>query len=238
WLRSHPEDRELYEHVKRQLVKREWETREHYADAKSAVVDTIMRRAHGESYNERIEHVAVILLERLPANPRVLEIGAGEGLLARRLTDAGHHVVALDTASRSTFPITERSFESFEAPAESFDCIAAQLVLHHAAGLSATLAKMERLLAPGGLVAIDDYGWERSADAAYREQRRDLHTSQTMLEALRERFEETGYAEHGFVRGAEGDGRLGFTFIGTSRAVQRVMNPSNAASASSIPKRP
>lgn len=45
WLRSHPEDRALYERVKRELTTREWETRDHYTDAKNAVIDTIMRRA-------------------------------------------------------------------------------------------------------------------------------------------------------------------------------------------------
>lgn len=216
WLRSHPEDRALYEHVKRELAKREWETREHYAEAKSAVVDTIMRRARGESYEERIEHFAAILLERLPAGARLLEIGAGEGLLAKRLTSAGHQVVALDTNLRSTFPIVQSTFEAFDAPAASFDCIAAQLVLHHAADLPAMLAKVEQLLAPGGFIAIDDYGWERSNDAAYRKQRHDLHTSQTMLTALRERFDETLYREHRHVQGVEVDGPLGFTFIGAA----------------------
>lgn len=214
WLRSHPEDRALYEHVKRELTKREWETRDHYADAKGTVIDTIMRRARGESPNVRIERFAAILLERLPPNARVLEVGAGEGLLARRLAGAGHNVVALDTNLRSTFPIVEASFEAFEAPAASFDCIAAQLVLHHAIDLDAMLAKFEHLLACGGFTGIDDYGWERSKDAAYRDERRDLHASQTMLAALRGRFDELFYTEHEYVRGAPGDGPLGFTFIG------------------------
>lgn len=217
WLRSHPEDRALYEHVKRELTEREWETRDHYADAKSAVVDTIMRRARGESSHERIEYFAALLLERLPPSARVLEIGAGEGLLAKRLAQAGHRVVALDTNLRSMFPILETSFETFEAPAGSFECVAAQLVLHHAAGLSAMVAKIEQLLTPDGLVAIDDYGWERSNDAAYREKRCDLHTSETMLAALRERFDETYYAEHDHVRGGEGEGPLDFTFMGKRR---------------------
>lgn len=217
-LRSHPDDRALYEHVKRELAKREWETREHYAEAKGAVVDTIVRRARGESSHERIEHFAAILLKRLPTHARVLEIGAGEGVLAKRLADAGHRVVALDKNLRSTFPIVETPFEAFEAPAGSFDCVAAQLVLHHAVDLSAALGKIEQLLKPGGLIAIDDYGWERSQDAAYREERRDLHTSQAMLAALRERFDETFYVEHGYVRGTASDGPLGFTLVGKARA--------------------
>lgn len=217
WLRTHPQDRALYEQVKRRLTAREWPTANHYAQAKTAVIDTIVRRARGDSSNERIEYFASVLTDHLPRAARVLEIGAGEGLLAQRLDAADHDVVAIEPQLRSIFPITEVSFEAFDAANASFDCVAAQLVLHHVDDLDATLAKIERLLAPGGLVAIDDYGWERSRDTAYREQRRDLHTSEAMLSALGKRFNETLYAEHAYVKGAEGDGPLGFTFLGIPR---------------------
>lgn len=217
WLRGHPQDRALYEHVKRQLTMREWPTSNDYAQAKDGVVATIMRRARGDSSNERIDYFASLLLEHLPPNARVLEIGAGEGLLAQRLAEEGHDVVALDTQLRSFYPVTEISFQAYDAGNARFDCVAAQLVLHHLDDLDATLTKVERLLQPRGIVAIDDYGWERSGDTAYREQRRDLHTSELMLSALREHFEQTLYREHAYVRGAEGDGPLGFTFLGTVR---------------------
>jgi GrpB-like predicted nucleotidyltransferase (UPF0157 family) len=45
WLRKSAEDRVRYEAHKRDLSEEEWETRNHYADAKSAVIDQIMRRA-------------------------------------------------------------------------------------------------------------------------------------------------------------------------------------------------
>lgn len=216
WLREHPEDRELYAHVKRVLTAREWKTRDDYADAKDAVVETIMRRARGEQSQTRIDAFAGLLLGMLPPRSPVLEIGAGEGLLARALASAGHEVVALDKALRSTFAVREVPFEEYDAPARSFTCVAAQLVLHHVSGLHAMLEKAAALLEPGGILAIDDYGWERSADEAYREQRRDLHTSMQMLTALRERFDETLYIDHEHVRDPAGT-PLGFTFIGTPR---------------------
>ncbi len=67
------------------------------------------------------------------------------------------------------------------------------------------------------MVAIDDYGWERSNDAAYREQRRDLHTSEAMLSALRERFHEVYYADSGYISDGTQNDSLGFTFLGRSR---------------------
>ena len=45
WLRSHPEDRELYERTKRELAARTWRHVQHYADAKTAVVEEIIARA-------------------------------------------------------------------------------------------------------------------------------------------------------------------------------------------------
>jgi GrpB-like predicted nucleotidyltransferase (UPF0157 family) len=45
WLRTHDDDRELYESAKRELAAREWRHVQNYADAKSAVVQDIMARA-------------------------------------------------------------------------------------------------------------------------------------------------------------------------------------------------
>jgi GrpB-like predicted nucleotidyltransferase (UPF0157 family) len=45
WLRTHPEDRDLYERTKRELSAREWDYVQNYADAKTAVVDEIIARA-------------------------------------------------------------------------------------------------------------------------------------------------------------------------------------------------
>jgi GrpB-like predicted nucleotidyltransferase (UPF0157 family) len=45
WLRSHPEDRDLYLRTKRELALRTWRHIQHYADAKTAVVEEIIARA-------------------------------------------------------------------------------------------------------------------------------------------------------------------------------------------------
>jgi GrpB-like predicted nucleotidyltransferase (UPF0157 family) len=45
WLRTHDEDRELYEATKRELLKREWKFVQNYADAKGEVVEAIAARA-------------------------------------------------------------------------------------------------------------------------------------------------------------------------------------------------
>jgi len=45
WLRTHPDDRELYESTKRELATKPWERVQDYADAKTDVVAEIMARA-------------------------------------------------------------------------------------------------------------------------------------------------------------------------------------------------
>jgi GrpB-like predicted nucleotidyltransferase (UPF0157 family) len=45
WLRTHDEDRELYERTKRELAGRTWRHIQNYADAKTEVVEAIMARA-------------------------------------------------------------------------------------------------------------------------------------------------------------------------------------------------
>ena len=47
WLRSHPEDRQLYERTKRELARKDWKYTQNYADAKTAVVEEIIARARG-----------------------------------------------------------------------------------------------------------------------------------------------------------------------------------------------
>ncbi len=48
WLRSHPDDRQLYERTKRELARRDWTYVQHYADAKTAVIEEIIQRAQSQ----------------------------------------------------------------------------------------------------------------------------------------------------------------------------------------------
>jgi GrpB-like predicted nucleotidyltransferase (UPF0157 family) len=47
WLRTHDDDRALYERTKRELAVREWKYVQNYADAKTVVVEAIIARAGG-----------------------------------------------------------------------------------------------------------------------------------------------------------------------------------------------
>ena len=45
WMRTHPEDRDLYEREKRRLAEQTWNTMQDYADAKTEIVREIVGRA-------------------------------------------------------------------------------------------------------------------------------------------------------------------------------------------------
>lgn len=49
WLRANTADRELYARTKRALAAREWKYTQHYADAKTEVVEAILARARAAS---------------------------------------------------------------------------------------------------------------------------------------------------------------------------------------------
>lgn len=149
----------------------------------------------------------------MPPGARVLEIGAGDGFLAERLAHK-YDVVAIDRKARGTYPVVQTPFEDYEAAPASFSAIVAQLVLHHVDDIDATLNKISRLLRRGGFIAIDDYGWERSDDPAFRADRADLLTSETMLAALRAKFDEAFYCDHPYFDEGRGNDRLGFAFVG------------------------
>lgn len=163
----------------------------------------------------RIERFGNLIAKILPAGAHILEIGAGDGLLAQHLGQA-FDLVAIDRKARGgTYPVVEVAFEDYDAESSSFDAVVAQLVLHHVGDIEATLEKISRLLRPDGLVAIDDYGWERSEDPEFRADRSDLLTSASMLAALRARFRERFYSDHAYFAEGAGDDRLGFTFVGS-----------------------
>ena len=154
------------------------------------------------------------ILRHLRDDASILEIGAGEGALAVALARAGHRLVAIDPNPRGAFPVTPSTFEAYDAGTQRFECVVAQYVLHHADDLNGFVKKMADLLRPNGVVAIDDYGWERSEDPTFRAERVDLHTSEAMLVALDRSFVRIAYDDHPYDPGMPSRDRLGFFYFG------------------------
>lgn len=95
-----------------------------------------------------------------PASARVLEVGCGDGRLARSLDELGHRVVAIDPAAPADSIFQTVSLEEFADPAP-FDAVVASRSLHHIHDLPGALSKVQRLLVPGGLLILVEHAFER-----------------------------------------------------------------------------
>ncbi len=87
----------------------------------------------------------------------VLDVGCGEGTLARYLASRGHQVIGLDRDSSVLPPDSEGAHfilgdaTGLPFPDESFDAVVSVMVLHHTR-LELALVEMRRMLKPGGLL--------------------------------------------------------------------------------------
>jgi SAM-dependent methyltransferase len=95
-----------------------------------------------------------------PAPSRVLEVGCGDGRLARAMDDLGYGVVAIDPAAPEGAIFHAVSLEEFADPA-GFDAVVASRALHHIADLAGALSKLQRLLVPGGRLIVVEHAFDR-----------------------------------------------------------------------------
>jgi GrpB-like predicted nucleotidyltransferase (UPF0157 family)/ubiquinone/menaquinone biosynthesis C-methylase UbiE len=116
-LRTHDADRALYADTKRELAQRTWKYIQHYADAKTGVVDEIVARARAaksaqyDDFSEAYaEHAAENPYQALYDRPatlelagavdgkRVLDVGCAAGHLSKQLAERGADVIGIDVS--------------------------------------------------------------------------------------------------------------------------------------------
>ena len=118
---------------------------------------------------------AVAAAVPLTGTERMLEYGAGTGLVSQALQDrvgpitladtsAGMRTVMTDKIATGALPRDARvvalDVEMQQVPQERFDLVVGSLVLHHVQQLDAALAALADLLTPGGHLAIADLDQE------------------------------------------------------------------------------
>jgi 2-polyprenyl-3-methyl-5-hydroxy-6-metoxy-1,4-benzoquinol methylase len=137
----------------------------HPFDAKAAAWDSPV-------HVERALAIAAAIRSAVPLTPatRVIEVGAGTGLLGRALAP---HVasVLLTDPSPGMLEVAGRAVEAsaignartlrFDLaadplPAERFDVVTSLMAMHHLLDTDAALARLAELLEPGGWIAIAD----------------------------------------------------------------------------------
>jgi SAM-dependent methyltransferase len=127
----------------------------------------------------------------LPPPPaRILEIGAGSGELAAALREGGYAVTAIDPKAAEGSGV--EAVALLDATG-TYDAAVAIVSLHHVDPLAESCAHLAGLLAPGGVLAIDELDvarydervttwWLHQRAAAGHE---DEHDAQSILEGMR-----------------------------------------------------
>jgi SAM-dependent methyltransferase len=92
---------------------------------------------------------------------RILEVGAGDGELARALREAGHEVRAIDRDPRAddVEGVERLRLEDLEVD-EPFEAVVARSSLHHLADVGAAIGALVRALAPGGQLIVLGFAWD------------------------------------------------------------------------------
>jgi len=90
----------------------------------------------------------------LPAPPaRVLEVGAGAGELATALREGGYDVTAIDPGAGDGTGVERLALIDATG---TYDAAIAVVSLHHVEPLEASCDHLAELIAPGGVLAIDE----------------------------------------------------------------------------------
>lgn len=126
-----------------------------------------------------------------PPPARVLEVGCGDGDLARALADRGFEVTAIDPHAPEGALFQRVTFESFQATQE-FDAVVASVSLHHIEDIAGALDKTLSLLSPTGVLVLEEFAKEHFAGATarwYFDQRRSLAEAGATGAGITEDFE-------------------------------------------------
>ncbi len=94
------------------------------------------------------------LLPRAEKHQILLEVGGGNGLLAKELADMGFNVTSIDPAPRtpSHFPVSKGNCTNLRFEDNSFDVIFSSYVLEHIVELDKAFSEMGRVLKKDGIM--------------------------------------------------------------------------------------
>lgn len=102
----------------------------------------------------------------LPPPPaRVLDVGCGLGELTTALSVAGYDVLGIDPLAPQHELFRRITLEDVDDPDGSYDAVVAARSLHPMRDLARSLDRIAALLGPGGVLVVDEIGWDRIDEA-------------------------------------------------------------------------
>ena len=144
------------------------------------MLDFIANRPTDVATRETLE----FLTSRIPVGATILEVGCGEGQLARELLKRGYHVTALDAnpdliakAQARGVAVVLGSWPKFDTGV-AFDAIAFTRSLHHINPLGDAIARARELLNPRGLLLIEDFALDEVDETTVHWFVKVLHSKQ------------------------------------------------------------
>jgi SAM-dependent methyltransferase len=125
-----------------------------------------MQHRHGRPWNHNIHYYPDVLRALPDGTARVLDVGCGDGILARQLgakvpqvlgLDRSGHVLAAAVAADDGTGVgyLQADFQTMPLQPQSFDAVVSVTALHHM-DPAAALATMRDLLRPGGRLFVMD----------------------------------------------------------------------------------
>lgn len=103
---------------------------------------------------------AFVLAHLPPVPARVLEVGCGDGTLARALARAGHAITAIDPEAPEGPLFRRVTLEQFTEDGP-FDAVVASRSLHHVESLAVAVDRIDALLGSRGVVVVNEFAKER-----------------------------------------------------------------------------
>jgi SAM-dependent methyltransferase len=151
---------------------------EHFAELGASYEADAFRTAGHRWISEREVGVVMTALSDLAYGARVLDVGAGNGRIARVLVDRGASVVAADSVPEmleslrervpDATPLLARLGERLPLDDGTFDAVIAMRVLKWVPDWRAAVRELARVLVPGGLIVLEITNRRSLARFGYR----------------------------------------------------------------------